>query len=187
MTALKCLLEEKRPAISRRWMDEILGSYAAETGAFLSRKKDRFGNPVGHALRGGTEAVFGALLNDSSPEQICHHLDEIIRVRAIQDFSPSEAVAFVFSLKGAVRSELQLEKKDYDPSLLAELAGFESQVDQVALFAFDVYVKCREQVFELRINEVKRNVGAILERFNRGNPEKVPSTEGLETKSSCAG
>ena len=38
-------------------------------------------------------------------------------------------------------------------------------VDQIALFAFDIYTRCREKVAELRINEIKRGVSAVMARL----------------------
>ncbi len=33
--------------------------------------------------------------------------------------------------------------------------------------AFDAYVDCRERISRLRVEEVQRNVSAIMARFNR--------------------
>jgi hypothetical protein len=51
--------------------------------------------------------------------------------------------------------------------LSAEWSELESLIDQVALGAFDIYMKYRYQVYELRINEVKRNVARLAERIQR--------------------
>jgi hypothetical protein len=96
-------------------------------------------------------------------EKVCVSLEDIIRARAIQDLSPSESIAFVFSLKTAVRKELK--GRLADPGLAADLAEFEARIDQTALFAFDIYCRCREKVSELRINEVKRSVAAVMKRI----------------------
>jgi hypothetical protein len=177
-TTWRSLLRGKEEAVVGRWLDDILSGYAPETSAFLENKGNRFANPVGHTLREGTRAILRCLLEKASPEQICRHLDEMIRVRAIQDFTASEAVSFIFLLKRAVRQELAGEA----PGLGAELAKFDAEVDQVALFAFDIYTRCRGQVYELRINEVKRNVSAILERTRRPGGDPAPVPDGLGTE-----
>ena len=38
---------------------------------------------------------------------------------------------------------------------------------QIALAAFDIYTRCREQVCQLRVNEVKRRVSWAMERQSR--------------------
>ena len=184
MTALRRLLREKKGAIGRRWLEDTLASYAPETGAFLGRGKDRFANPVGHTLSAGTKGVFESLLEGMDPAGICRHLDEMIRIRAIQDFTPSQAVSFVFLLKQAVRAELGNEAGN--SRLMAELEEFDARVDQIALLAFDIFVRCREQVYELRVNEVKRSVKAITEMFNRRDPEPRPGGTGSVTDSKCS-
>ncbi len=183
MTKLRSILGEKKEAIVKRWLEDTTASYAPETRAFLNRGKDRFANPVGHALRVGTQAVFENLLEGMEPDRICSHLDDIIRIRAIQDFSPSQAVSFVFLLKKAVRAELGKEAED--PRLLVELTELDADVDRIALLAFDVYTRCREQVCELRVSEVKRSVAAIMERFNRSGPDSASAPDRSETKSKC--
>lgn len=158
------LLQEKKAAIADRWLKEIYATYPKDVSHFLRREKDRFANPAGHALRAGTRAILDGVLEGMEAEKVCRHLDDVLKIRAIQEFTPSRAVSFVFLLKKAVRAELG--KAAGDPRLAAELAGFEEGIDQVALFAFDIYVRNREKVYELRINEVKRSVSAIMKRMN---------------------
>ena len=171
---LKSLMQERKDAILQRWLRDTMATYAKDTFLFLGKQKDPFANPVGHSLRTGTQGVLESLLEGMDPEKICGHLNEIIKVRAIQDFSPSQAVSFVFLLKTAIRAEI---KEAADRELREELAELEAQIDQIALFAFDIYVKCREHVYELRVNEVKRNVSAIMERFCGVDPDSEPVSE----------
>jgi hypothetical protein len=57
------------------------------------------------------------------------------------------------------------------------LVEFEAEIDRVALAGFDVFVECREQVSELRINEVKRRVSWIVEKMNeRGSDPELAGT-----------
>jgi hypothetical protein len=165
---LRSLLHDKKTTIVKRWLDSTFATYSGETASFLGGTRDRFSNPVGHALRTGTQGIYENLLEGLDPETVCRHLEEIIKIRAIQDLTPSRAVSFVFLLKEAVRAELG----DEVLALAAELGRFESDVDQVALFAFDVYTRCREKLSELRINEIKRSVAGIMDRFRNG--EEMP-------------
>jgi hypothetical protein len=184
MKTLRPLLQEKKTAVVRRWLDDTLASYAPETGAFLDGGSDRFANPVGHALRTGAEGVLDDLLDGAEPEGICRHLDGMIRIRAVQEFSPSRAVAFVFLLKGAVRAALG--RRVSDPALREDLASLDAWVDQVALFAFDIFVKCREQVYELRVKDVKRNVAFILDRFQGEDPDPMSDRNGSLSDAECS-
>ena len=93
---------EKSAAIAQRWLAKALAAYPAESAAAFARQQDRFANPVGHALRLGTRAAVAALLEGQEPGEICSHLDEIVKIRAVQELQPSEAIRFVFLLKEAL-------------------------------------------------------------------------------------
>ena len=45
-------------------------------------------------------------------------------------------------------------------------AGFEERVDRAALAAFDVFMECRETLYQAKANEARRRYGA-LERTGR--------------------
>jgi hypothetical protein len=166
---LRELLRKNRSAIVKSWREYALSDYKDDATRFFRSERDRFANPVGHAIRSGTDAIFDGILDDMSAEQVCAHLDDIIKARAIQDLSPSQAVSFVFGLKWAIRREIGGEVAE--PGMAAELAQIDAQIDQIALFAFDIYTRCREKVAELRINEVKRSVAGVMERLGVKPPE----------------
>ncbi|MHC4128310.1 MAG: RsbRD N-terminal domain-containing protein [Planctomycetota bacterium] len=159
------LLRDRRDAIVERWLEDVLSMYPAAAAGAFTRRKDPFANPVGNSLRTGTAGIFDALLDGMDTATIRRHLDEIIRIRAVQQLEAAQAVGFVFRLKDAVRAVLG--PLNGDPGLPAELAEFERQVDEIALVAFAIFVECREQVCELRVNEVKRQVPWVMERQSR--------------------
>ena len=175
------LLQEHQDAIVKRWLEAALATYPAESAAAFRRQQDPFANPVGHSLRAGTRGIFEALLDGMDAERIRQHLREIIKIRAVQQMSASQAVAFVFLLKQAVRAELPDVVSD--PQLALELAKLEGQIDRIALAAFDLFVQQREQVYELRVNEVKRSVSWIVEKMNQRDPE--PELARIDTASEC--
>jgi hypothetical protein len=145
-------LEEKSASIIGKWSQLVLETYPADTARFLRNEKDRFVNPVGYTVLRGAKEIFRELLDKMDPARLAAPLDEIIRIRSVQEFSPSQAVGVVFLLKEAVRAELA--GKVTGDRGYAELLDFESRVDRLALMAFDIYMKCREEVCEIRINEV---------------------------------
>jgi hypothetical protein len=159
------LLQEKKEAIVRRWLEDVLATYPEESSAAFRRQKDPFANPVGHCLRVGTRGIFEALLDGTGAERIQHLLLEIIKIRAVQQFSASQAVGFVFRLKEAIRAELGAAASD--SRFWPELAKLEGRIDQMALAAFDIFVECREQVYELRVNETKRRVSWVMGKLGQ--------------------
>ena len=158
------LLQKHKEGIVEQWLGAALASYPDDSAAAFRRQKDPFANPVGHSLRVGTRGIFDALLDGMDPATIRQHLGEIIKIRAVQQLPASGALSFVFHLKHAVRTELG--KAAEDPQHSCELTELEDRIDQVALAAFDVYVQCREQLCELRVNEAKRKVSWIMTKIN---------------------
>ena len=187
MKSLRDVLTEKKTAIVRRWLDETLTSYSKDAAGFFKTERNPFANPVGDALRKGTQGIFDNLLEGMDPDIVCGHLSEIIKIRTIQDFSPSRVVLFVFLLKRSIRTELG--NGSIDPKLNLELVEFEKKIDQIALFAFDIYSKCRDQVFELRVNEVKRSVSGILKNITGecSESESLANPSGDEASSQGGG
>ena len=161
---LKNLLSKKKKTILKRWFDLIVETYPPETKQFLKSQKDRFSNPVGSTIYQGMEDIFDQLLQDGDSEKICTYLDNVIRIRAVQEFTASQALVFIFHLKKVIREELkdEISKKGLSDELLA----LESSIDEVALLSFDIFMKCREQVYELKANEVKRMTFSLLKRAN---------------------
>ena len=161
---LKNLLLKKKKPILERWFDLIVETYPPETIQFLKSQKDRFANPVGSTIYQGIEDIFDQFVQESEPEQICTFLDNVIRIRAVQDFNASQALVFIFQLKKVIREELkdEIHKKN----LSHELLVLESAIDNLALLSFDIYMKCREQVYELKANEVKRMTYSLLKKAN---------------------
>ena len=79
--------------------------------------------------------------------------------------SASQAVAFGFLLKRVLREVY--EEAGGNGSLGRELASLERRLDELTASAFDLYARCREQVFEIRQNELKRRVASCPPAENR--------------------
>jgi hypothetical protein len=159
---LASLLTQKKPQIVARWIKLLYDSYPPQTAIFLKKEKDKFDNPVGHHIARGLTELFDALVQEMETEKVLSALDEVIRIRALQDNSPSQALAFIFLLKNVVREELaeDLEKQN----LTAELMELDSRIDGLSLLGFDVYTQRREKICELRVNEVKNRVSGLLRK-----------------------
>jgi len=156
---LKSLLLQKKSPIVKKWCDVVLSTYPQESQKFL-KQKDRFANPIGNAIFKGIESLYDKLLQDADCDKISLSLDEIIRVRAVQDFSPSRAVGFVFGLKKIIREELANELQQNVVS--EEWATFESRIDGLSLLCFDIYAQCRQKISDIRVNEVKNQSARLL-------------------------
>ena len=156
-------LLERRGELCKSWLDRALSVYSDEYRRFLSGGDDRFANPVGAVLKEGLERTLEVLAAGGASKDCAEALEPIIRIRAVQEQPPSEALAFVPLLKSAAREVAgQGGREGGLEQMLTEL---DARVDALMLVAFDVYTECRQAIFELRVNEFRRNAGfAVRER-----------------------
>ncbi len=162
--SLEKLLLDKRSAIIKKWRNLIVGTYPIDTQRFLKKEKDRFANPVGQTIAEDLENLYDGLVKGGDLDKLSSDLDNIIRIRAVQDFKPSQAIGFVLQLKGLIRDELK--KKGQENGLVREIEALEDSIDNVALRAFDIYVKCRQKLYDIRVKEAKNQVERLLKRAN---------------------
>jgi len=50
-------------------------------------------------------------------------------------------------------------EKYYESSMADKISAFESRIDEMALSALDIYMECREKVYKLRLDEIKKRSG----------------------------
>lgn len=143
-------LTARRSAVLERWHRALLETYPAETARFLAANADPFANPVGAAAREGLARLYDALAAGAGAAELEAAADAIVRVRAVQQFAPSAAVGFVPALRAILREELAASGLAAEESL-----ALEAGIDSMALAAFDVYMRCREKLFEIRMRELR--------------------------------
>jgi len=150
---IKELLIRNKISIVDKWIQFIIETYPLATSNFLKSQKDQFSNPVGHIISDSAGKIFTEIVNGRNIDKIKLLLKDIIKIRAVQDFLPSDAVGFIFSLKKVIRDEIEQEIKE--EKNLNELVIIESFIDKIALVAFNLYMDAREKVFQIRVNEIK--------------------------------
>lgn len=147
------LLARKSAAIVKEWFNLTIDTYPAEGARLLKKQKDPFANPVGATTRSGMEAIFSELFGGMDRSTLSDFLDPIIRIRAIQNFSPSQAVGFIFLLKKVIRKILAPEIKKHQ--LYDELLTIESRIDELSLIGFNIYMECKSKIFHIMEKEIK--------------------------------
>jgi hypothetical protein len=144
-------LKNQREKIVDQWVNYTLSTY--ESSSFFKKETDKFANPVGGNTREALSALFDLLAKNADPQEFVVPLEQIMRIRAIQEFAASVAVAPIHAVKHITR-EILAKDKEMRP-LVAELYDFEFAVDLAVLAAFDLYMQCRERLYQVRIQEIK--------------------------------
>ena len=158
---LEEVLRNKSSKIIKRWQNKIIESYPEDTQRFLKKEKDRFANPVGYIMSHGIEELYNAFVNQDHKRMITS-LEDIIRIRSVQDFTPSSSVYFVLELKEIIKEEVD-DLNDYPKEEKDEL---DRRITSLLLMAFDIYEQCRYRLYELRVNEVRNEVSGLLKMAN---------------------
>lgn len=155
-------LIKKKKTLVHQWFKAVINTYASDTAQFLESQKDLFANPVGNTILNGLTMLFDEMTGSMDKEKIVEFLDPIIRVRAVQTFAPSKAVAFLYTLKVIIRDNFKGSLKD--KTFVKELLELELNIDRLALIGFDVYMECRESLNSIRANQEKKKVYKAFKR-----------------------
>ncbi|MBI5325468.1 MAG: RsbRD N-terminal domain-containing protein [Ignavibacteriae bacterium] len=157
-------LEQRKSQITEKWLKAVIETYPDEAGKFLFENKNQFGNPIGFTFSKRLPDILDELINPTEPLKLNVAIEDIIKIRTVQDFTPSEAVGFLYLLKKVIRKEYHQDEKE--PLLFREMLEFESRIDQAVSLAFDIYVELKEKIYEIKAGEVKARYGKMVDRFN---------------------
>lgn len=145
-----------RSKIVGQWVEYTLSTYKSSN--FFHKEGNKFANPVGGVIKEALDALFLLLAKNADPDEFVVPIQEIMRIRAIQDFAPSQAVSPIHAVKHITREVLSADKEL--SHLVNELYDFEFAVDLAVLAAFDLYMEDRERLYNVRLQEIRsgRNI-----------------------------
>ncbi len=169
---LKDFISRNSSEMRKLWHESVLEAYPPETARLMSSGKDQFANPVGYTLRTVIEDVVAGLSSGAGAEELAAFVYPLIRIKAVQGFSPSEAVSSVLKLKHVVREVLAAEKPSSGGGgdVLAEL---DPVIDGMLCSCFDLYVDCRQKLSDIKEEELKRNLYMLLRQANLVEGDKM--------------
>ncbi len=155
---LNSLLSENKSKIFEEWLDLAVRAYPPETASFIKSKSNRFANPVGYNFSAAMEGVLDYMAGRKTAQEVLDALEGLVKIKAVQNFSASQAVRFIFLLKEVVRNHAG------GPS--EELLEFESRVDEMAMVCFDFYMRSREKLYDMKASELRNMHYRLLEKAN---------------------
>jgi len=137
--------------IVKKWVEYVLSTYTSSS--FFLKERDKFSNPVGGNLREGLQKLFLLLSKGADSKEFVAPLEQIISIRAVQEFTPAQAIAPLNAVKHIVREAFAADKER--KHLIGELYDFEFSVDLAVIAAFDIYMQYRERLYQVRIAEIR--------------------------------
>jgi len=152
---LQEFLAEEKGEVLPRWISAVLESYPTDAARIFKREQDRFANPIGYNTEDALTRLYDLLFASAPPDpaQVRAALEEFVKIRAVQEFAPSAAVDLIFVLKKVVRAACVA--KEAPAVSVTEWQELDERLDRVAGMAFDLYMVCRERLYQTRVQEIK--------------------------------
>ena len=154
------IISTRREQAIQKWTEAVFAMYPFETTGFIRTQTDRFANPVGYATRAAAAAIYDAATGqDVEISEVQDAVADLIRIRAVQDLQPEQAVGVIFLFKPVLRDLLLVDMMaagDFQSFL-----DMEARLDSLALLAFNVYLADREKVYAERVAEQRRGGSQI--------------------------
>ena len=155
-------LSQKKSAIIQAWFEKVVNTYPIDTAQFLKNQRDPFANPVGQNSLQSLRKMFEFALDGFDRKTAQPLIDPIIRIRAIQDFTPTQAVRFIFDLKKIIREMAAVDAKDGQSQKTLQI--LDDRIDELGFLAFDIYMQCREKIYDLKANEMRARTYSAFSR-----------------------
>jgi hypothetical protein len=154
-----------RSAIVDAWATRVFDEYPGATRLLLRAETDPFRNPVGAAVRDALPRLYDQIVGDMDRDTLIAALDDIIRIRIVQDFPSARAGSFVSELKAVARAAA----RDAPMAIELPMSTVDDRIGQVALLATEVLARCRQRLADVCANEERRRV-AVLQRRRTAPP-----------------
>ena len=149
------IFQQNRQRWTEKWIDAVLETYSEDSGHFFKTAIDPFSNPVGVTIRSGLTELYDLIFASRfDPDAVRSVMGPVVKLRSVQEFTPSEALGFIYDLKKIIRSGSE------DPA--EEIRDVFSRIDQVMLIAFDLYMENKRTIYTLRANQARDNVRQLL-------------------------
>lgn len=152
-------LKANRDAVLKEWLACCFEVYPAGAAGFMQGSASSFANPVGSRTRKSIEALYDGLVQNIDTAKLQASLDLILRVRAVQDMKPSQALGFIPGLRHILQSRRTTAKNA--AALGQDWPAAELWLDQLTLLAFDVYQACRENLHQIQLAALTKRCQTI--------------------------
>jgi len=157
----KEFLQDKQSKLLELWLNKFWADFG-ESAYYFKKEIDPFTNPFGYHTRVAFEKILKGLIEELNWDEIEEALQKLAQIRAVQENTPSKAGKMFLILKGIIRENLGEEiLENFGISTLLDL---EDKINVFMLRYFDFYQAYREKLYELRVEEFKRNNFLLLKR-----------------------
>jgi hypothetical protein len=165
------IVKDRREHIAAEWTNALLRTYPEEGAKFFGSVMNQFTNPAGYVFRSNIKNLLDKLLDGVQEDQLSQDLDAVLRIRAVQGLTPSTALCFIPALKEILFREVcQVVAQDQADALLHD---WYIRIDRLLLMGFDIYMGCREVLWQQKANQLYDRTHKLLEKANLIQKEDV--------------
>lgn len=160
---LNTIILKKKSAVLKAWSDALLVVPDGKSVDFREKQRALIVESMGPDMAEGIGGLFDALLKGVILDDVSRFLEGMIRIRVESGFTASQAVSFILEAKNAIRKELGNEVLN-NPRVSEELSAWASVIDDLILYAFDIYVRCREEVLDANAKKEREETFRLLKK-----------------------
>ncbi len=169
------ILKKDEQKLIAAWHNEFFAHHGLDSVGVSRTVTDQFLNPVGYVVKDATTILFKAIIGEDADQTLIKkNLEDLIKIQAIQQLSPAQALLPLRAIKELIYAHIQKELKSLeDFNTYKEIVD---RVDTLMLMAFDIYAQDKETLYRIRVNEVKNAQSQIL-RFAQSKGYPVDTIE----------
>lgn len=167
------IIGKQKPSILKSWFQAIIGTYPDGAGKYLNNTKNKFSNPIGYTIENALPPILDAAIQGELNNEAEKSLDDIIRIRAVQDIEPAVALNFINSLRAIIISEISSYINTNGD--LREFLLLEKTFESMTNYSFNSYVKFKEKIYEIKANERLKTFEKMINRLNEKYEELTSS------------
>lgn len=179
-------IKQEKDTLLQKWVDKYYAAYPLGSTGFIRTSTDKFKNPIGIITQTSLSTLYDAAIGEDIEFSDVHNaLNELVKLRAVQEMPPSRAVGPMAQLKTLFKEEVfdSLVKNNNNSKVLQEIfEGFftvAARIDSLLLLSMDLYSADREKVFNLRVEEIHRSQSQIT-RWAKLREEKMSTNNNSE-------
>lgn len=155
-------IESNSEFILELWFEKLISVFPETSLKYIRKHNEQFTNPIGFNLFNNLQVLLDCFLkNDNKSDNFLTSLEEVIKLRLIQDISPFEKANIYKPLR-----EIILNK--FSPALnkeeLIEIYDYFQKFEETS---FNKYLEIQELIFDIKKEEIRNRYGKILDRINK--------------------
>lgn len=155
------LIKKEYVSILKLWLKAFWARFG-EGAVYFHKEVDQFTNPFGYHIEESFRGILLGLSEEFSWENFDPYLDKLAQIRAVQERVPSLAVGLFLDLKKVIRETLG--ERIITKFGFATLLELEDKINSLIVRFMDYYQAYRERIYEVRLEEWKRNHYLLLKR-----------------------